>query len=156
MKFFTLIFILFFVGKLNAQRTYELKTTPIDGQVYLKITNGQFIFWITQKDFCDIFSVNDRDQIKLVVESFSDVISIEYLTTEISKITQDSEDIDKEIRYLILNEDLFIERVSDGLFLSEYTVLTNEKIRSLVDDQGQSIVKEWEISKFKTIGTPSF
>jgi hypothetical protein len=54
-----------------------------------------------------------------------------------------------------LGEDLFIERISDGLFLSEYTVLTKEKIRSLVDDQGELFIKEWTIIK-SACSNPSF
>jgi hypothetical protein len=152
---FTLVFLLFFVGNLSAQRTFELQSEPLLDHNYLKITNGKFIFWIEQKDFYDIFLENDLIKIKPLIESVTETISIEYLTTEISKITQETEDLDKEIRFLILDEDLFIERVSDGLFLSEYTVLTKEKIRSLVDDQGQLIVTSWEVI-FRTIGTPSF
>ncbi|MFN5983787.1 MAG: hypothetical protein ACK46Y_18135 [Fluviicola sp.] len=155
LKISTLIFLLFFVGNLSAQRTVELQSEPLLDHNYLKITNGQFIFWIEQKDFYDIFLENDLVEIKPLIESVTETVSIEYLTTEISKITQETEDLDKEIRYLILGEDLFIERISDGLFLSEYTVLTKEKIRSLVDDQGELIIKEWTIIK-SACSNPSF
>lgn len=155
MKFLTVIFLLFFVGNLSAQRTYDLKTSPLEGESYLKVTNGHFIFWIEHKVFCDIFSDNDFAEIKNLLESITETVSIDYLTTEISKITQKTEDIDEEIRYIIWGKELLIERVSDGLFLSEYTILTNEKIRSIVDNQGQLILKDWEI-RFRTIGTPSF
>lgn len=155
MKLVTCILILFFVGNLSAQRTFELNSEPLLDHHYLKITNGHYIFWIEQENFCDIFSENDLDEIKTLIESITDIVSIEYLTTEISKITQESEDLDMEIRFLIFSDDLLIERVNDGLFLSEYTVITKDKRKSIVDNQEQLIVKDWEF-KYRTIGNPSF
>jgi hypothetical protein len=155
MRLVTCILLLFFVGNLSAQRTYELKTTPVEGQTYLKITNGKFIFWIEQEDFCGIFSDNDLGEIKTLVESITDIVSIEYLTTEISKITQETEDLDREIRYLICGDEVLIERVIDGLFLSEFTSLTVNNHRKLVDNQGELLVQEW-IQKYHFTGTPSF
>lgn len=155
MKFFTILFLVFFVGNLSAQRTFELQSEPLLNHHYLKITNGKFIFWIEQEDFCDIFSENDLGEIKIVIESITDIVSIEYLTIEISKITQETEDLDKEIRYLIFNDEVLIERVIDGLFLSEFTSLTENSHRKLVDNQGELLVQEW-IQKFRFTGTPSF
>ena len=155
MKLVIGVLLLFFVGKLSAQRTYELQTTPVEGQTYLKITNGKFIFWIEQEDFCDIFSENDLGEIKTLVESITDIVSIEYLTSEISKITQETEDIDKEIRYAIIGEDILIERVKDGLFLSEYSFLVEKNMRKIADNEGELIVQEW-IQKYHFTGTPSF
>jgi hypothetical protein len=155
MKLITCILLLFFVGNLSAQRTFDLKTTPVEGQTYLKITNGKFIFWIEQEDFCDIFSEKDLGEIKTLVESITDIVSIEYLTTEISKITQETEDLDRELRYLIYGDEVLIERVIDGLFLSEFTSLTENSHRKLVDNQGELIVKDW-IQVFHFTGTPTF
>jgi hypothetical protein len=155
MKLVTCILLLFFVGNLSAQRTYELETTPVEGQTYLKITNGNFIFWIEHKEFCDVFSEKDLSEIKTFIESITETVSIEYLTTEISKITQETEDLDKEIRYLIINDDVLVERVNDGLFLSEFTSITENSHRKLVDNQGELLVQEW-IQKYRFTGTPSF
>ena len=128
LRMFTLVFLLFFVGNLSAQRTFELQSEPLLDHNYLKITNGKFIFWIEQKDFYDIFLENDLIKIKPLIESVTETISIEYLTTEISKITQETEDLDKEIRFLILDEDL--------LFLVHlYQTISNRCAHHLIYNQ---------------------